>query len=106
MTDNELVAPRPLTSSDTGHLRTIFELQLHITNQEDEDDAADLINYALDMVGRGKNVGSVIEEVSASLSQVLIVINISPCRRLILFIHCDTPFYFPYPHQFSNNHGS
>ena len=64
MTDNELVAPRPLTKSDMSHLRTMFELQLHITDEAAQEDATDLIDYALDMIGRGKNVGSVVEEVS------------------------------------------
>ena len=64
MTDNTLVTPRPLTSSDMTHLRSMFELQLTIKTEEDEEDAVDLINYALDMVNRGKNVGSVVEEVS------------------------------------------
>lgn len=65
MTDNTLITPRPLTPSDISHLRNMFELQLTIQTEEEKEDAVDLINYALDMVGRGKNVGSVVEEVSS-----------------------------------------
>eukprot|EP00581_Thalassiosira_minuscula_P007709 CAMPEP_0183710704 /NCGR_PEP_ID=MMETSP0737-20130205/6370_1 /TAXON_ID=385413 /ORGANISM="Thalassiosira miniscula, Strain CCMP1093" /LENGTH=2090 /DNA_ID=CAMNT_0025939029 /DNA_START=109 /DNA_END=6381 /DNA_ORIENTATION=- len=62
MADPDLVAPRPLTQSDMAHLRTVFELQLRITDRASEEDASDLLDYALDMIGRGKNVGSVMEE--------------------------------------------
>lgn len=63
MTDSELVLRRPLTSGDRSHLRAMFELQLDVTDDASREDANDLIEYALDMVGRGKNVGSVMEEV-------------------------------------------
>eukprot|EP00581_Thalassiosira_minuscula_P015519 CAMPEP_0183728434 /NCGR_PEP_ID=MMETSP0737-20130205/28046_1 /TAXON_ID=385413 /ORGANISM="Thalassiosira miniscula, Strain CCMP1093" /LENGTH=652 /DNA_ID=CAMNT_0025960373 /DNA_START=122 /DNA_END=2080 /DNA_ORIENTATION=+ len=62
MDDGELFAPRSLNISDISHLRTMFELQLHITDDGDEADATDLIDYAIDMIRRGKNVGSVVEE--------------------------------------------
>lgn len=67
MDDNELIAPRPLSSGDISYLRAVFELQLDLPDEADEnarEDAETLIDYALDMIQRGKNVGSVVEEVS------------------------------------------
>lgn len=80
MTDNELVAPRPLTETDASHLRTMFELQLHIADEEAKEDAADLIDYALDMVKRGKNVGSVVEEVRHHQQCMICCSFISVCN--------------------------
>ena len=66
--DNELVAPRPLSERDLAALRALVAGQLNVAgspaSQEDEEDARDLIDYAVDMVKRGKNVGSAVEEVS------------------------------------------
>ncbi len=64
MADNTLVASRPLSTDDKSYLRSLFGLHLIIRTSDDEGDAVDLLDYALDMVGRGKNVGSVVEEVS------------------------------------------
>lgn len=68
MDDNELIAPRPLSSGDISYLRAVFELQLDLPDDEADEnareDAETLIDYALDMIQRGKNVGSVVEEVS------------------------------------------
>ena len=67
---------RQLTPQEITQLRTLFEVQLFgtaITNitssadetssQEDIEDAIDLIDYALDMIERKKNVGSIVQEV-------------------------------------------
>ena len=70
---------RQLTPQEITQLRTLFEVQLfgtaiaHITSsadesaaaasQEDIEDAIDLIDYALDMIERKKNVGSIVQEV-------------------------------------------
>ena len=69
---------RELTPQEITQLRTLFEVQLFgtaITNdetaaaattrsQEDIEDAIDLIDYALNMIERKKNVGSIVQEVS------------------------------------------
>ncbi|KAL9184887.1 hypothetical protein ACHAXT_002664, partial [Thalassiosira profunda] len=64
--DNELVAPRPLSERDLAALRALVAGQLNVAgspaSQEEEEDARDLIDYAVDMVKRGKNVGSAVEE--------------------------------------------
>ena len=75
---------RQLTPQEITQLRTLFEVQLFgtaITNitsssadetaapasQEDIEDAIDLIDYALDMIERKKNVGSIVQEVRTYL---------------------------------------
>jgi len=63
----QLTSSRTLTANEKAHLRSIFEEQLTITsnsNADDIDDAIDLIDYGIDMVDRGKNVESVMQEVS------------------------------------------
>ena len=102
MADNTLVALHPLTSDDKSYLHSLFELQLIIRTSDDEEDAVDILDYACDMVGRGKNVGSVVEEVSLYLHinvkdrfclLLKICIDLSPCisgESSQLFAICNT----------------
>ena len=61
---------RTLTSSEQTKLRTQLYTQLNITssnNNLDEDDindAENILDYALDMINDGEDVGHVMEEVS------------------------------------------
>lgn len=60
---------RALTSMEQTKLRTLLYTQLNITtnNDDDEDDindAENILDYALDMINDGDNVGHVMEEVS------------------------------------------
>lgn len=86
MNNNSMIATttcsRQLTPQEITQLRTLFEVQLFGTaianitssadettaaaaaaSQEDIEDAIDLIDYALDMIERKKNVGSIVQEV-------------------------------------------
>ena len=73
MTNNnnmtKLSISRTLTSSEQSKLRTQLYTQLNITgnNDLDEDDindAENILDYALDMINDGEDVGHVMEEVS------------------------------------------
>ena len=58
---------RTLTSSEQSKLRTQLYTQLNITSNNDEDDindAENILDYALDMINDGEDVGHVMEEVS------------------------------------------
>jgi len=73
----QLTSSRTLTTNEKAHLRSIFEEQLTITsssNADDIDDAIDLIDYGIDMVDRGKNVESVMQEVSFMIDLYFIAI--------------------------------
>ena len=74
----QLTSSRTLSSSEKAHLRSIFEEQLTITsnsNSDDIDDAIDLIDYGIDMVDRGKNVESVMQEVSRMIDLIFVYCN-------------------------------
>ena len=72
MDDNELVASRKLTESEATKLRSLLKSQLNIaagsSQQQAEEDAADLLDYAFAMIANGKNIGYVTEEVSMDCS--------------------------------------
>ena len=80
LTNNELqlTSSRALTTNEKAHLRSIFEEQLTITsnsNSDDIDDAIDLIDYGIDMVDRGKNVESVMQEVSRMIDLYCVLLQ-------------------------------
>lgn len=58
------VAPRKLTEDETSRLRLELRSKLSVPNDNYEEDASDLLDYALDMVAEGHNVGYVVKEVS------------------------------------------
>ena len=74
----QLTSSRALTTNEKAHLRSIFEEQLTITsnsNSDDIDDAIDLIDYGIDMVDRGKNVESVMQEVSRMIDLYCVLLQ-------------------------------
>ena len=60
----ETVSPRELTEDELANMRTMLKALLKIPNDSYQDDASDLLDYALDMIEEGKSVGHVCEEVS------------------------------------------
>ena len=63
----KLSISRTLTTSEQSKLRTQLYTQLNITSNNDEDDindAENILDYALDMINDGEDVGHVMEEVS------------------------------------------
>ena len=60
----ETIPPRALTEDETEVLRKLLKTKLNIDHEED---ASDLLDYAMDMIEDGKNVGHVAEEVSVVL---------------------------------------
>ena len=48
-------------------LRKLLKTKLNIPSDDHEEDASDLLDYAMDMIEDGKNVGHVAEEVSVVL---------------------------------------
>ena len=64
--DPQLSSPRPLSTTEVTTLRSLLMSQLIISNDNDDtkDDAENLLDYALDMIGEGENIGHVTDEVS------------------------------------------
>ena len=67
----EITAPRKLSSEETCTLRSLLHSKLSIpspsskNNQQAEEDASDLLDYAFAMISNGKNVQYVINELSS-----------------------------------------
>jgi len=59
----EVVAPRELTPDETSRLRVQLKSKLNITNPSQEEDASDLLDYAIGMVSDiGQTVGYMMNE--------------------------------------------
>ena len=57
--------PRALTEEETESLRMMLKKKLHMSGDSSVDeDAEDLLDYAMEMIGEGQSVGCVTEEVS------------------------------------------
>ena len=68
--DPQLSSPRTLSPTEVTTLRSLLMSQLIISDPNDDDtkdDAENLLDYALDMIGEGENVGHVTDEVSLYL---------------------------------------
>ena len=68
--DPQLSSPRTLSPTEVTTLRSLLMSQLIISNNDDDDtkdDAENLLDYALDMIGEGENIGHVTDEVSLYL---------------------------------------
>ena len=63
--DQEVAASRKLTESETSELRKALgeELNLPDGSSAEEEDASDLLDYAFAMIGNGKTVDYVVQEV-------------------------------------------
>lgn len=59
----ELTAPHKLSKRETRRLRDLLKGELKISTDIDEDDADKLLDYAVDMVNRGENIGHITDEV-------------------------------------------
>ena len=64
--DEQLSVPRDLSEDETIKLREFLRSQLSISTDDDEEDADNLLDYAVDMIESGENVGHVTDEVSHS----------------------------------------
>lgn len=62
--DESLTSPRALAPAEVSTLRTLLKASLKITTESDEEDADNLLEYALDMIDSAENVGHIAEEVS------------------------------------------
>lgn len=62
---NATVAPCKLNEEESSNLKTMLTTKLTITDESHEEDAAALLDYALDLIDGGDNVASVVEEVSS-----------------------------------------
>ena len=99
--DLDRVAPHELTKTDKLNLRALFEDELNITLNSttgEIEDAIDLVDYALDMVCRGKNVQSIIHEVSVlvlHLGLVWIFCNALQifCTQIVFEAHKTNLYY-------------
>ena len=67
----DTVPPRKLTEEETLTLRALLKAELNMPDDSYEEDAADLLDYALDMVEAGKNVGYVMKELIFMEMEVL-----------------------------------
>ena len=102
MTNNNnmtnLSISRTLTSSEQTKLRTQLYTQLNITtsnnNDLDEDDindAENIVDYALDMINDGEDVGHVMEEVS-EVKKLCLYINIDINHVCCVVYECVCAF--------------
>ena len=73
--DQQLSSPRPLSTVEVTTLRSLLMSQLIISNDNDDtkDDAENLLDYALDMINDGEDVGHVMEEVSSVLCLLICI---------------------------------
>jgi hypothetical protein len=66
--DMDLSAPRTLTGAEINSLTALLRSHLQLSNSscalQAEEDATDLLNYALEMIGDGYTIGKVLEELS------------------------------------------
>ena len=62
--DEQLTAPRDLSPNEMASLRDLLKSQLVINGDDDDEDAENLLDYAVDMIDSGENIGHVAEEVS------------------------------------------
>ena len=67
--DDQLSAPRNLSEDEKAKLRGLLKTQLIISSDDDDVDADDLLDYAVDMIESGENVGHVTDEVSHYFSK-------------------------------------
>ena len=61
--DNSLSSPHALSPDEISTLRNLLLDQLNLSGGDDADDAENLLDYAMDMIDAGENVGHVCEEV-------------------------------------------
>ena len=69
--DADLIAPRDLTEDEMDKLRGHLKSQLVISGDDDDEDAENLLDYAVDMIESGESIGHVAEEVSLSCSLLI-----------------------------------
>jgi len=60
--DEQLCAPRDLSEDETANLRDLLTSQLVISCDDEKEDAENLLDYAVDMIDSGENIGHVTEE--------------------------------------------
>ena len=63
--------PRELSQDEISSLHVLLKSKMNISNDSHEQDADDLIEYVIEMVGDGKTVGYITDEVSLPLSYEL-----------------------------------
>ena len=66
--DEQLTAPRDLSPNEMASLRDLLKSQLVINGDDDDEDAENLLDYAVDMIDSGENIGHVAEEVSFAIN--------------------------------------
>eukprot|EP00584_Thalassiosira_punctigera_P025201 CAMPEP_0172576364 /NCGR_PEP_ID=MMETSP1067-20121228/137684_1 /TAXON_ID=265564 ORGANISM="Thalassiosira punctigera, Strain Tpunct2005C2" /NCGR_SAMPLE_ID=MMETSP1067 /ASSEMBLY_ACC=CAM_ASM_000444 /LENGTH=247 /DNA_ID=CAMNT_0013369031 /DNA_START=373 /DNA_END=1112 /DNA_ORIENTATION=- len=60
--DEDLTAPRDLAEDEAAFLREMLVASLILSSPDDEEDAENLLEYAMDMVESGENVGHIVAE--------------------------------------------
>mmetsp|Transcript_10526 Transcript_10526/g.18485 ORF Transcript_10526/g.18485 Transcript_10526/m.18485 type:complete len:277 (-) Transcript_10526:445-1275(-) len=60
--DGSLIAPRDLSEDEIANIRDLLKSMLVISNDDDEEDAENLLDYAVDMIESGENIDHVTEE--------------------------------------------
>lgn len=66
-----LSTPRTLTATESSTLRSLLNSKLLSSTSNDDhiEDAENILDYAIDMIEGGDNIGNVVEEVSIVVSQ-------------------------------------
>lgn len=65
-----LSTPRTLTATESSTLRSLLNSKLLSSTSNDDhiEDAENILDYAIDMIEGGDNIGNVVEEVSIVVS--------------------------------------
>ena len=66
---HHLIAPRELSEDESERMRQLLKRHLVIANDDDDEDAENLLDYAVDMIDSGESVGHVTEEVGISYNK-------------------------------------
>ena len=76
-----LSTPRTLTATESSTLRSLLNSKLLSSTSNDDhiEDAENILDYAIDMIEGGDNIGNVVEEVSIVVSQKSVLCRYS-CR--------------------------
>lgn len=84
----ETTTPRELSQDEKSSLHVLLKSKINVSNDSHEQDADNLIEYTIEMVGDGKTVGYITDEVSfrSHISCIIVFIYNSPLIDLVHYI--------------------
>jgi len=88
----QTAVPRELTPDEISKLRVMLKSKLNVTD-DNEQDADDLCDYAIDMIEESKTVGNMVDEVSISLCVDMTVIQSNHPHTFYFLSYKTNSFY-------------